>query len=104
MSTSVIIVRQSRRLDGTAVANATGVVGSHTQAPRLTDDGMTQLAWAIDGIGSEEFTALLAEIRGIFGSDAVTAVIISPAPATAPVQQPADDGLRVGRQVDGIAQ
>ena len=110
---NVIIIRTQGGRDGQAIANATGLVATVTSAPRLSSDGLGQIAWAIDDIDAAAFGSLVAELRGIFGAGAVSAISVgAPAPAAAPepvtepspAQQPAGDTLLHLQERGGIGQ
>ena len=105
MTTSVIVVRQAqgRSLDPSAVSNSSGLIAAHTDAQRLTSDGMTEIAWAIDGIDPGEFSAVVGEVRSIFNGADVIAVIVT-APETPAAPEAVSDGLQHQGQVGTIAQ
>jgi len=83
---NVILVRTKGQRDGQAIANATGLVATVSTAPRLSSDGLGQIAWFIDDLDAAAAGSLTSELRGIFGAGNVTAITVSaavPAPAAA---------------------
>jgi hypothetical protein len=88
--TAVAIVRghNGHQLDTTLVAVATGTVGAYSDAQRLTDAGMSQIAWWLEDVPAEDFPAVGSDLRSVFGGTATVTVLNVAAATPASVPPP----------------